>query len=204
MSKESGPQQSAGKSAGLSFYMRILWETFKISAFTFGGGYVIVSLMRKQFVDRLGWIDDQQMLDYTAISQSAPGSIAVNASILIGYGIAGITGAAAAVIGTVLPPLILLTLISYIYKWFIGITAVRCLLLGMQAGVAAVICDAVITLAQTVWKQSRWAALIIALGAFAAVGILSVNVMLVIAVCLLYGVLVYGRKPSAKDPEVHR
>ena len=47
MSKESGPQPSAGKSAGLSFYMRILRETFKISAFTFGGGYVIVSLMRK-------------------------------------------------------------------------------------------------------------------------------------------------------------
>ena len=200
MSKESLPRGSGNKAAGLSLYVKLFWETMKISAFTFGGGYVIVTLMRKQFVEKLGWIDDKQMLDYTAISQSAPGSIAVNASILVGYGIAGVAGAAAAVIGTVLPPLILLTLISYIYKWFIGIAAVRYILLGMQAGVAATICDAVINLAQTVWKQSRWAALIIAVLAFVAVGFLSVNVMLVIVVCLLYGIIVYGRKPSAGKP----
>ena len=65
-------------------------STFKLSAFTFGGGYVIIPLMRKQFVDRLGWLEEQEMLDLTAIAQSSPGPIAVNAAILLGYRVAGV------------------------------------------------------------------------------------------------------------------
>ena len=63
-------------------YLSLFISTFKISAFTFGGGFVIIPLMRKQFVHNLKWIDDEEMLDLTAIAQSSPGAIAVNASIL--------------------------------------------------------------------------------------------------------------------------
>lgn len=63
----------------------VLWKlflsTFYLSAFTFGGGYVIVSLMKKKFVDEYHWIDENEMLDLVAIAQSAPGAVAVNALI---------------------------------------------------------------------------------------------------------------------------
>ena len=64
-----------------------LWQIFKstlyLSAFTFGGGYVILTLMKDTFVDKLKWIDKEQMLDMTAIAQSAPGAVAINASIVV-------------------------------------------------------------------------------------------------------------------------
>ena len=60
-------------------YLQLFLSTFKLSAFTFGGGYVIIPLMRKQFVEKLPWLEEDEMLDLTAIAQSAPGPVAVNA-----------------------------------------------------------------------------------------------------------------------------
>ena len=72
---------------------KTLWQLFLstlyISAFTFGGGFVIVTFMKKKFVDELHWIDEDEMLDLTAIAQSSPGSIAVNAAILVGWRVYG-------------------------------------------------------------------------------------------------------------------
>ena len=72
---------------------RILWKLFfstlYLSAFTFGGGYVIVTLMKKKFVDGYHWIEEDEMLDLTAIAQSAPGPIAVNGAIVVGYKLQG-------------------------------------------------------------------------------------------------------------------
>jgi chromate transporter len=74
----------------MKFYWKLFIYTFQLSAFTFGGGYVIVPLMKKQFVEKLGWINEQEMLDFTAIAQSSPGAMAVNASVLLGYHLSGI------------------------------------------------------------------------------------------------------------------
>ena len=86
-----------------------------ISAFTFGGGFVIVSLMKKKFVDELGWLTEEEMLDMTALAQSAPGPIAINAAILVGRRVAGLPGMLAAVMGTLIPPIVIIGLISLIY-----------------------------------------------------------------------------------------
>ena len=96
---------------------RTLWKLFVstlyISAFTFGGGFVIVTFMKKKFVDQLHWIDEAEMLDLTALAQSSPGAIAVNAAILVGWRVAGFAGMLVAVLGTILPPMVILTAISY-------------------------------------------------------------------------------------------
>ena len=84
-------------------YRTLFLSALQLSTFTFGGGVVIIPLMRKKFVEKLHWIDEQEMMDYTAIAQSSPGAIAVNAAILVGYRVAGIAGALIAVLGTVLP-----------------------------------------------------------------------------------------------------
>ena len=75
---------------------------FVLSSCTFGGGFVIVSLMKKKFVEELQWLDEDEMLDVTAITQSAPGPLPVNASVIIGYRMAGILGSLSAVFGTIL------------------------------------------------------------------------------------------------------
>ncbi|MEG2550561.1 MAG: chromate transporter, partial [Erysipelotrichaceae bacterium] len=76
-----------------NFYFKLFRATFSLSAFTFGGGYVIVPLMRRKFVDDYHWIDEKEMIDMVAIAQSAPGAMAVNTSILVGYRLAKIKGA---------------------------------------------------------------------------------------------------------------
>ena len=89
-------------------YWQLFLSTFKLSACTFGGGFVIIPLMRERFVKELHWIEEEEMLDLTAIAQSSPGSIAINASILVGYNVAGIPGALITVVGAALPPLIII------------------------------------------------------------------------------------------------
>ena len=97
----------------LRLYGKLFSSTFLLSAFTFGGGYVIVPLMKQKFVDGLHWIEEQEMLDLTAIAQSAPGPIAVNAAILLGAQVGGPPGAAVAILGTILPPFLILSVLSF-------------------------------------------------------------------------------------------
>ena len=97
---------------------QLFFSMLCISTFTFGGGFVIITLMKQKFVDKLHWIDEQEMLDLAALSQSSPGAIAVNAAILVGWRTAGAAGIAAAVAGTILPPLVILSAISFFYTSF--------------------------------------------------------------------------------------
>ena len=71
---------------------KLFLSTLYLSAFTFGGGYVIVTLMKKKFVDEYHWIEENEMLDLVAIAQSSPGPIAVNGAIVVGYKLAGMIG----------------------------------------------------------------------------------------------------------------
>ena len=89
---------------------------------------MIVTLLKKKFVDELHWIDQEEMLDLVAIAQSSPGAIAVNGAIVIGYKLAGFAGIICSVLGAVIPPFIILTLISLFYQAFRDSFAVQALL----------------------------------------------------------------------------
>lgn len=167
--------------------LQLFASCFYISAFTFGGGFVIVTFMKKKFVDRLHWIDNEEMLDITALSQSAPGSITVNASILLGWRIAGLPGMLAAVLGAVLPPILILSVISLFYAAFASDRIVALALRGMRAGVAAVILDVVWSLGSDVVKERSILHIAVMAAAFAAVCFFRVNVMLVILAAGLIG-----------------
>lgn len=172
------------------FYLKLFWATFSISALTIGGGYVIVPLIRKRFVEEFHWIDDEEMLSFVAIGQSSPGPIAVNTSVLVGYHLAGLTGAIVTVLGTVIPPLAIMSVISFVYKWFIGNESVRALLRGMQAGIAAIILSAVIDMALPIVKKKKWGSIVIMTGAFVLSAFLNVNVIYILLVCLIMGIAV--------------
>ena len=111
---------------------RLFWTTLYISSFTFGGGFVIVTFMKRKFVDELHWLEEKEMLDMTALAQSTPGAIAVNAAILVGWRVAGFAGMVVAVLGSILPPMVILTLISFIYQAFAANPYVALVLKGMQ------------------------------------------------------------------------
>ena len=132
--------------------LKIFLSTLYLSAFTFGGGYVIITLMKQKFVDELHWIDDDEMLDMVAIAQSSPGPIAVNGAVIIGYKLEGIAGVFSAVLGAVLPPFVILTVISMFYSAFRNLFVVQSLLTGMKAGVSAVILSVVYDMAAGVIK----------------------------------------------------
>ena len=122
---------------------KVLWKIFistlYLSAFTFGGGYVIVTLMKKKFVDEYHWIEEDEMLDLVAIAQSSPGAIAVNGAIVVGFKLAGLPGTLVAILGTIIPPFVIISVISIFYAAFRDNFVISRLLLGMQAGVGAVI-----------------------------------------------------------------
>lgn len=168
-------------------YRKLFLSTFKLSACTFGGGFVIIPLLRQKFVDELKWIDEQEMMDLTAIAQSSPGAIAVNASIVVGYHVAGIPGALISILGTVLPPLVIISVISLFYQAFRDNAMVNMAMAGMLCGVAAVIFDVVINMAKTIFRQRRILPLLVMAGSFIAVRFFSVNIMFIILVCGIIG-----------------
>lgn len=168
-------------------YWKLFTSTFYLSAFTFGGGFVIVPLMKKKFVDDLKWIEEKEMLNLTAIAQSSPGAVAVNASILLGYRIAGVLGSLFCILGTVLPPLVILSIISTFYAAFRDNSIVQALLKGMQSGVAAVIADVVLQMGGNVIKTKSIASILIMVIAFLATYFLNINVIYIILGCGLIG-----------------
>ena len=183
-----------------NIYKKLFFTVFKISACTFGGGFVIIPLMRRKFVEELGWIEEQEMMDLTAIAQSSPGAIAVNASILVGYHVAGFTGAMITVLGTVLPPLTIISIISLFYQAFRDNTIVNIAMAGMLAGVAAVICDVVINMIKNIMKQKRILPLLMLASAFTATYFFKVNIFLIILVCGIIGAVdTLHHNPSQKE-----
>ena len=178
---------------------KIFLSTLYLSAFTFGGGYVIVTLMKKKFVDEYGWIREDEMLDLIAIAQSAPGAIAVNGAIVVGYKLAGMAGAVTAIIATIIPPFVIISLISVFYNAFRTNFLVSQMLEGMQAGVAAVIAAVVWEMGAGIVRGKDPASLMIMAGAFAAACIFQVNVVWIVIVCALLGVIrtLWGRRKEA-------
>lgn len=190
-------------------YLKLFTTCLFLSSFTFGGGYVIISLMRKKFVCDLKWLEEQEMLDFTAIAQSSPGAIAVNASILLGYKIGGILGSLIAIIGTILPPIAIISVVSLFYNAFRENIVVNAVLNGMQAGIVAVICDVVITMASGIAKEKNPLYILIMAVAFALVFFVKVNIVYVILSCIIIGLTVslirhlQNRKSKPLAPDIN-
>ena len=167
--------------------VKLFFSMLYISAFTFGGGFVIVTFLKKKFVDELHWIDEQEMLDMTALAQSSPGAIAVNAAILVGWQVEGLAGMVIAVLGTILPPMVILSVISLFYAAFASNTYVALVLRGLQAGVAAVILD--VGLGSNVLKTKSVLYITLMVAAFIANFVFGVNVIFVILAAAAIGVV---------------
>ena len=172
---------------------KILWTLFKsmfvLSACTFGGGFVIVSLMKKKFVEELGWLEEDEMLDITAITQSSPGPLPINASVIIGYRMCGILGSLIAILGTAIPPMVIISLICVFYTQFRSNKYIAIALQVMRAGVAAVIFDVTINLAKNVCKTRRVLYIAMMIISFISTYFLGVSAIFIILTCLGIGLI---------------
>ena len=128
-----------------SFYMIF----FRMSAVTFGGGYAMLPILRREFVDNLGWMDEETIMDYYALSQSLPGLIAVNVSVFIGYRYKGVIGAIVAALGMVSPCIIIISAIALFLSGFRDNVYVQRALAGVSVCVVALILQTVLGL----WKK---------------------------------------------------
>ena len=168
---------------------KLFFTQLQISTCTFGGGFVIVQFMQRKYVEQLQWLEESEMPDLTALAQSAPGAIAVNAAVLVGTKVAGIRGATVAVLATVLPPMVIIGLLSLAYAAFAQNRLIALFLHGMQACIAAIILDAAYSLGKSVAQHRRISDACIFLSAFVATFVFHVNVVYILLAAAVIGIL---------------
>ena len=171
-------------------YWRIFIEMFKISCFTFGGGYVVIPMIEKTFIDKYHYFSKEELLDMATIAQSSPGVIAINLSALSGFRIANLKGVFFACLGSILPPMIILGTISHFYDLFITNDVITAILHGMEAGALVLLVDVLITMTSTLIKMKDYFLYIMLVSAFIANLVFNVNAFLIIftavLICILY------------------
>lgn len=170
-------------------YWKLFAITFSLSACTFGGGFVIIGMMRQKFVEKLHWLEEEEMLDMTAIAQSSPGALRVNIAIVVGYRLKKFLGAVVCTLGAILPPLIIISIISLFYNQFKDNAYIAIALQVMRAGVAAVIFDVVIGLAQNIFKTKSILWIFMMFAAFVATCFFKISAVVIILVCGTVGLL---------------
>lgn len=128
-----------------------LFLTFlKVGAFTFGGGYAMIPIIQKETVERRKWVNNNDILDILAISESTPGPISVNAATYIGFKVAGFWGSFFATLGLVIPSFAIIYIISFFYKTFMSWSIVQAAFKGLSVGVIILLFSAVLKLRKSV------------------------------------------------------
>ena len=124
----------------------------KIGTFTLGGGYAMLPLIQREVVDRQHWIDEEEFLNMIALAQAAPGLIAVNSAIFIGWRIGGWRGVAGAVLGAVLPSFVIILAIAMVFREWKEQPAVEAAFKGIRPAVVALIAAPLVKMAKTAIK----------------------------------------------------
>ena len=164
-------------------YLQLFWTYLKIGTFTIGGGYVMLSMIEREIVDRKGWIDREEFMNMIALAQAAPGLIAVNSAIFIGWRIGGWRGVIATVLGAVLPSFLIILAIAMVFQSYKDLPAVEAVFKGIRPAVVALIAAPLCRMAAS--AKITWAtaiipiagALLIWLGGLSPVWIIFVTVL---------------------------
>lgn len=176
-----------------------LFCTFgKIGAFTFGGGYAMIPLIRREVALKHKWISEAEILDILAVSESTPGPIAVNTATFVGQRTAGFWGALCATLGVVTPSFCIIFLLSAVLRQFQEIAMVRYAFWGVRVAVLSLVFSALVSM----YKQCphNLFSYVLAGAAFIAVALLGANAVIVLLACGLTGLAAAllrreGRKP---------
>ncbi|PNR88630.1 chromate transporter [Petrotoga sp. 9T1HF07.CasAA.8.2] len=170
---------------------------FKIGLFTFGGGYAMIPLIEKEVVENKKWVEKDKFTDTVSLTQTIPGAVAINLSILVGYDIKGVLGAVISTIGVSLPSFIIILAIAFTLTKTAGLSVLQSAFEGIRPAIAALIVYAGISLSKSV----KWSMVLVLLaaGAFVAIGVFNINPIYIIVIAFIIGSLYsipQGRKNS--------
>ena len=175
------------RSGLLSKLAALFIATFTISC-TANSGYAILAVMKDDFVNKRKWLTDEEMADYIAIVQSSPGPMAVTSSTVVGYHVAGPAGTFAAVLGVILPPFLVMVLVTYFYEAIVGNPYVGFFLRGMQMGVVAMLFDVIIGLFRNATDKGGVYPFVIIALSFAYVRFTGFSIVWLVLGCIVAGI----------------
>ena len=169
-------------------FFQLFWTYLKIGTFTLGGGYAMLPLIQREVVDRKGWIDEQEFLNMIALAQAAPGLIAVNSAIFIGWRIGGWKGVCGAVLGAVLPSFLIILAIAMVFAEWKELPAVEAVFKGIRPAVVALIAAPLVKLAKA--AKISWSTLLIPIAAALLIWLGHVNPVWVILATIIITLVV--------------
>ncbi len=178
---------------------RIFTSFFKVGALTFGGGYAMLPILEHEVADKRRWVEKTELLDYFAMGQSLPGIIAVNVATFCGSKLAGLAGAAAAVLGVICPSIIVITLIALFLGAIMDYPIVTKLLFGMNIGVSALLVASVLTMLKKAVVDVFTA--VLALAAFVSVAFFGLHSLVPVVVGIATGLLLKWNRSGRKGDE---
>lgn len=158
----------------------IFFTFLKINTVTFGGGYTIVPVIRDEFMNRKKLIDEEEMLNIVTIAQSGPGAMAISTSLLTGYRLRGIQGALTALVASVFPCLVIITVLFYVYDAFSSNLWVKAALEGMAGVISAALIITVYSMAKQALKNHTFFSALMLIGAFVASYFFKIHTALII------------------------
>lgn len=176
---------SVKMSEKMNIYLKLFSTFFKIGAFTFGGGWAMISIIEKEIVDKHRWIERAEFLDLLAVAQSLPGILAVNISVAVGDRLRGMKGSVAAALGTILPSFMIILLIAIFLTpdTIKNNETISAIFKGIRPAVVALIVAPVISSARSAkigWK-TVWIPVVVALLIWSRIPVLSNPIVYIVA-----------------------
>ncbi|VEF49257.1 chromate transporter [Bacillus freudenreichii] len=182
--------------------LQLFWTFMKISPVTFGGGFVMMPLMKKEVVEKKKWIKDEEIVDSFALAQSAPGSVAVNSAAFVGYRIAGVKGALAATIGMMIPTFFIVIILSLLFLTVRNNHFVEAAFKGIRPAVVALIVYAALTTVRS--SITDKSTLTVMISAVILLIFFHMHPVLLIAAGILSGIAIKKIKASKADARLAR
>lgn len=169
-------------------YLELFWTFFLIGAFTFGGGYAMLPLIQIEVVNK-GWLANEAVVNFIAVSESTPGPFAINMATYVGSEMGGVLGAACATLGVVMPSFIIILIVAKCYDRFKQSKLVKGAMSGLKPAVIGMIGTAVLSIGKTVFVQPG---LLLSAGLFGVMAVLAfrkVHPIIIICISAAAGIL---------------
>lgn len=186
----------------VKFYLELFLTFLKLGIFSIGGGTTMLTLLHGELVERKKWIDNDELMEMTAISESTPGPIAINLATYLGYSRGGFLGALLTTLGVILPPFVIMFVISLFLQNILSYDAIKYAFMGIKCGVVFLLCKVSITLLRGNMKDI--------LGIIIVIGVISLMIVFTIfainfsaiyfiLIGAVLGLLIYGLIPFKKE-----
>lgn len=179
-----------------NLYWQLFSSFFRIGSFTLGGGYAMIPLIQHEVVEKRKWMEEEEFIDMVAMAQSAPGVIAINTSIFVGYKLKGVKGSITCALGSALPSFLIILTIAICFTSFADNPVVERIFKGIRPAVVALI-------VAPLWRMSKaakltWKTAFIPIVAALLIWQLNVSPILIVMVAIVVGIIVHCYLPPLK------